>query len=84
MKEYDLFKIDETVREDKTGSNTDNTLLRYFFPEDLNSVTKTLSSKLEINRMSEEKIEKSLRKPIKLRNALKQCYWDRNCTEIQV
>jgi hypothetical protein len=84
MKEYDLFKIDETVGEDKTGNNTDNTLIRYFFPEELSSTTKNQSSKLEINKISEVKIEKSLRKPIKLRNALKQCYWDRNYTESQV
>lgn len=95
---YDLFTIDETRGEDKTGENTDNTLMKYFMPDDTNSNSNMISmrkDKNEVisgtgvsssntitktdnsNNLSIEKIEKAFKKPIKLRNALKQCYWDR-------
>jgi hypothetical protein len=82
--QYDLFQIDETRGEDKTGENTDNTLTRYFFPDDNKLANRKQNLNVTFYKITPEKIEKSLRKPIKLRNSLKQCYWDRHCTEIQV
>jgi hypothetical protein len=84
MKQYDLFQIDETKREDKTGEMTDNTLIRYFFPEDNRQGNKQGSALENFYKISAEKIASSLKKPIKLRNALKQCYWDRHCSDLQV
>jgi len=82
--QYDLFEINETKAEDKTGDQTDNTLIRYFFPEDNKTGNKTQNSLDQFNKITAEIIEKSLRKPIKLRNALKHCYWDRNSADVQV
>jgi len=84
MKQYDLYQIDETRREDKTGENTENTLIRYFFPEDNKIVNRTGNFKETFYKITPEKIAKTIRKSIRLRNALKQCYWDRYCSEIQV
>jgi hypothetical protein len=92
---FELSEIEETRREDrteKTGENADNTLMKYFFPEDnsrLEIGTKNLkSSRSDIKqqapqniphtpKVTPEKLEKMFKKPVKLRNALKQCYWDR-------
>jgi hypothetical protein len=57
----------------------DNTLTKYFFPENEKSnkqreITRTNENKI----ISLEKMEKMFKKVIKLRNALKQSYWDRS------
>lgn len=50
----------------------DNTLNKYFIEEKNNN---TQAEKE--NEISLEKIESFYKKPIKLRNTLKKCYWDR-------
>lgn len=50
----------------------DNTLIKYFIEEKINN---TQAEKE--NEISFEKIESFYKKPIKLRNTLKKCYWDR-------
>ena len=85
---YDLSEIEETRGEDRTketNENGDNTLMKYFFPEDIEgskvvSINHAKDNKEKKNIPCEgrpEKVEKMFRKPLKLRNALKQCYWDR-------
>ncbi len=80
-------------RIEKHGENNDCTLMKYFFPEDnskLEITNKNQKTSREENikqpapqsnsqskKIQLEKFEKMFRKPIKLRNALKQCYWDR-------
>lgn len=63
-------KTDETQRriDDK-----DNTLMKYFI-EEKNKSSNFLEKS---NIIPLEKIESFLKKPIKLRNTLKKCYWDR-------
>lgn len=82
--QYDLFQIDETRGEDKTGENTENTLTRYFFPDDNKPRKGSQNNYTKLIKITQEKIGKSFRKPIRLRNSLKQCYWDRSCGDIQV
>ena len=64
-------KADESQRriDDK-----DNTLIKYFIEEKINKSSNILEKS---NIISLEKIESFLKKPIKLRNSLKKCYWDR-------
>ena len=50
--------------------DNDNTLMKYFFEEKNNK-------SIEEAQINFEKIEKFFKKPIKLRNALEKCYWDR-------
>lgn len=62
-------KTEETQRK---IDEKDNTLMKYFIEEKVNS---TQAEKE--NELSFEKIETFYKKPIKLRNTLKKCYWDR-------
>jgi hypothetical protein len=80
-------------RIEKTQENNDCTLMKYFFPEDNSKLEITNKNQKnsraesakhsapqrnpESKKIQTEKFEKMFRKPIKLRNALKQCYWDR-------
>jgi len=50
----------------------DNTLMKYFIEEKINSTQAEKQKELSF-----EKIETFYKKPIKLRNTLKKCYWDR-------
>lgn len=50
----------------------DNTLMKYFIEEKINNTQAEKQSELSF-----EKIESFYKKPIKLRNSLKKCYWDR-------
>ena len=50
----------------------ENTLIKYFIEEKINN---THAEKE--NEISFEKIQSFYKKPIKLRNTLKKCYWDR-------
>lgn len=60
-------KVDETRRlEDK-----ENTLMKYFIEEKNNKTEE------KENQITIEKIEFFFKRPIKLRNTLKKCYWDR-------
>ena len=72
-RKYDLEEICEAIHDDKTKEGED-TLMKYFFAED------TRISKIKQNKsiVSIEKIEKMFNKPIRLRNAVKQTYWDRH------
>lgn len=53
----------------------ENTLVKYFFPEGEKRSEK--NDKKMKKSISFEKVENYFKKPLKLRNALKQCYWDR-------
>jgi hypothetical protein len=80
-------------RTEKTQENNDCTLMKYFFPEDNSKLEISNKNQKNVqtenvkqpapqnipnsNKILPEKLEKMFRKPIKLRNALKQCYWDR-------
>jgi hypothetical protein len=56
---------------------TDTTLMKYFLPEEINSTKQFFSKKPGAEKLPPEKIKKFFSKSIKLKNALKQCYWDR-------
>ncbi len=62
-------KTDETQ---KKIDDKDNTLMKYFIEEKMNNTKND-----KINQISFDKIELFYKKPIKLRNTLKKCYWDR-------
>lgn len=64
---YELEPINETKEGD------DNTLMKYFFADETKIIDKSNSH----TRIDYEIIEKMFKKPLKLRNSLKQCYWDR-------
>jgi hypothetical protein len=77
IRNKELSDIEETQREDRTketGDAIDNTLIKYFFPEEKNEKKNVTKEK----KLAPVKLEKMFKKPIKLRNALKQCYWERN------
>ncbi len=95
---YELSDIEETRGEDrtnKTNENCDNTLMRYFLPEEntriendfrrppsfkMSTIDESLASRAG-------KVEKMFKKLLKLHNALKKCFWDRqsvNCSGPQV
>ena len=88
--ENELTRIDERrseertkdgveIKMDLTSDNHDNTLNKYFFAEESsrkNNIPK--KSNLHSPKITPEMVDKLLRKPIKLRNALKQCYWERS------
>lgn len=71
---YELSAIEETQGDERTKLG-DNTLMKYFFPDEQQ---KSKVMQKEEKKLTPEKLEKMFRKPIKLRNALKQCYWDRS------
>lgn len=54
-----------------TNINKDNTLMKYFF-EEKNNKSEILEEQINL-----EKIEFFYKRPIKLRNTLEKCYWDR-------
>lgn len=62
--------IDKQINETKQLDDKDNTLMKYFFEE------KNKSEILD-EQINLEKIEFFYKKPIKLRNTLEKCYWDR-------
>ena len=72
-RKYDLEEICEAINEDKTKESED-TLMKYFFAED----TRISKNKQSKSIITMEKIEKMFKKPIRLRNAVKQTYWDRH------
>jgi len=66
----------------RNTSNLDNTLMKYFFTEDNKNTLTTIKTSNNDKIISAEKLEKVFKKPIRLRNALKQCYWERNILEV--
>ena len=62
-------KTDDTVRK---MDEKDNTLMKYFIEEKINSTQNEKE-----NQTTFDKIELFYKKPIKLRNTLRKCYWDR-------
>jgi hypothetical protein len=80
---HELTQIEETIREEKTkAEGMDNTLIKYFFSEDVRATMTTINN--EEKKITPEKLSKLFNKNIRLRNALKQCYWDRSTTNMQV
>ena len=89
--EKDFSQIEVNLEYDRSNvDNMDNTLMKYFLPEDnlIAKEEKEIKNKMKTGEhnnlydtsrklLSEQKIEKFFGKQIKLRNALKQCYWDR-------
>jgi hypothetical protein len=67
-------KLEENSR---IRDQTDTTLMKYFLPEEINNTKQTKLDKPRPEKLPPEKILKFFSKSIKLRNALKQCYWDR-------
>jgi len=70
------------IEEDDTNLNInsrpiddkDNTLNKYFFEE---KIIIDNRSEIQEEKINLEKIELFYKKPIKLRNTLEKCYWDR-------
>ena len=85
-------KKDEQRDEKQRGDQTDTTLMKYFFPEENmnrpiqehNIRQGTPTTQKTFEKMNPEKIQNFFRKPFKLRNALKQCYWDRQPLPVKV
>ena len=83
--EKDFSQVELNLDYDR--DNADCTLMKYFTPEDNQEKDSRdklitcdhMNEKYNTSRklLSEQKIEKFFNKQIKLRNALKQCYWDR-------
>jgi hypothetical protein len=72
-KKYELEEIRETFLEDKTREEG-NTLMKYVFLDE----TKLMALHNNDNYITIEKIERTFKKPIRLRNTKKASYWDRH------
>jgi len=69
-KDYErIQKSDEIQRKIE---EKENTLMKYFIEEKINDSQAEKQSQLSL-----DKIELFYKMPIKLRNTLKKCYWDR-------
>lgn len=70
-------QIDSFLFDDNTNINGDNTFTKYFIPEKEHVKREINQDHLNTNEIPFEKIERYFKKNLKLRNTLKQCYWDR-------
>jgi hypothetical protein len=66
----------------KTDEKMDNTLIKYFFTDEKTERKVQENKQANNGKITIEKIQKFYRKSIKLRNALKQCYWERQAVKV--